>query len=201
MDYTRIRRNLESRGYIVSLFPTAEEAVAYMDCAVNGKTIGFGGSVTTEEMGLYDVLSEHNTVFHHWHVKPGESVATTQMQAQRADIYISSVNGIAETGEIVNIDGTGNRVGSIMYGHQRVYLLIGKNKIAPTYEEALHRARNVAAPKNAQRLGKKTPCAPKADRCYDCASPDRICRVLSVLWENPVGTQIEILLIDEELGY
>jgi hypothetical protein len=111
------------------------------------------------------------------------------------------VNALSENGEIVNIDATGNRVASIFYGHDLVYLLIGENKIEPDYDSALYRARNVAAPLNAKRLGKKTPCAVKADKCYNCNSPDRICRALSVLWEKPMAAEIEVLLIHENLGY
>ena len=117
------------------------------------------------------------------------------------DVYISSVNGVAESGEIINIDGNGNRVAGIMYGHKKVYLLISENKVAKDYESALFRARNIAAPLNAVRLGKKTPCAVKGDRCYNCSSPDRICNELSVLWKKPYGCAYEVILIHDNLGY
>ena len=108
---------------------------------------------------------------------------------------------MAETGELVNIDGTCNRIASSVYGHKRVYFVVGVNKIEPDYDRALWRARNVAAPKNAQRLGRKTPCAVKADRCYDCKSPERICRGLSVIWGRPTPVEtMEVVLIGEELG-
>ena len=87
-----------------------------------------------------------------------------------------------------------------MFGHETVYLVVGSNKLAPDYESALWRARNIAAPKNAQRLGKKTPCAMKADRCYDCKSPDRICRGLVTLWSPMLDMAAEVLLVDEDLG-
>jgi hypothetical protein len=125
----------------------------------------------------------------------------TRSAATRAQVYLSSVNGISEQGEIVNIDNTGNRVAAISYGPEEVFLIAGKNKVAPDFEAALHRARNVAAPLNAKRLNRKTPCAVKADRCYDCKSPDRICRNLSVLWTKPAGAHYTVVLIDEELGY
>lgn len=115
-------------------------------------------------------------------------------------MYLSSVNALAETGEIVNIDGAGNRVASTLYGHKKVYLIISRNKLAADYDGALWRARNVAAPKNAQRLNRKTPCAIKGDRCYDCKSPDRICCGLVVLWRPMMGQDIEIILVDEDLG-
>ena len=91
---------------------------------------------------------------------------------------------------------------STVFGHRRVYFVVGSNKIAPDYDAALWRARNIASPKNAQRLGKKTPCAVKGDRCYDCQSPERICRALTVLWEKPQGIEhMEIVLVEQELGY
>ena len=117
------------------------------------------------------------------------------------DMYVTSVNGLAETGELVNIDGIGNRVAGTLFGHRKVWFVVGRNKLAPTYEEALWRARNIGAPKNAQKLHKKTPCAVRADRCYDCKSPDRICRGLVVLWEAISGMEMEVVLIDEELGF
>lgn len=115
--------------------------------------------------------------------------------------YLLSANGIAETGEIINIDGAGNRVASAIYGHKKVWIVAGKNKLAPTYDEALWRARNIAAPKNAQRLRAKTPCAVRADHCYDCKSPGRICRALTVLWGAMMGSDMEVVLVNEDLGY
>ena len=100
------------------------------------------------------------------------------------------------------IDGTGNRVAATLYGRKKVYFIIGVNKIAPDFESALWRARNIASPKNAQRIGVRTPCAVKGDKCYDCSSPDRGCRALVVLWEKPRNVEVmEVLLIDQELGY
>ena len=157
--------------------------------------------MTLEQMGIYESLSKHNQVFWHHRTPEGKTDAQVRMAANAAEIYISSVNGLAETGEIINIDNNCNRVAAIFYGHQKVYLIIGRNKIAKDYEAALHRARNIAGPLNARRLKKKTPCAVKADKCYDCNSPDRICRGLSVLWKKPMAGEFEVLLIDEELGY
>ena len=129
------------------------------------------------------------------------TVIETRTAAAQAEIYISSVNGISEQGEIVNIDNTGNRVAAISYGPSKVYLVVGANKVAIDYESALFRARNIAAPLNAKRLNRKTPCAAHADKCYDCNSPERICRNLSVLWNKPTGAEYEVILISEELGY
>ena len=121
--------------------------------------------------------------------------------ATGAQVYLTSVNGAAETGELINIDGTGNRVASGLFGHEKVYFIVGRNKVAPDYDAALWRARNIAAPKNAQRLGRNTPCAAKGDRCYDCKSPERICRALVVYWEKPGSMDMEVVLVDEDLGY
>ena len=115
-------------------------------------------------------------------------------------MYLTSVNALAETGELVNIDGTGNRVAATLFGHEKVFFVIGRNKLAPTCDEAVWRARNVAAPQRAKQLGKKTPCAVKCDRCYDCKSPERICRGLAVLWGPMMGMAAEVLLVDEDLG-
>ena len=192
----RAAASLEKRGYRVRTFATKEEAADYLDGAIDGTTVGVGGSQTIQQMGLYDRLARHNDIHWHWVGGPGEREA-----AMTAKVYLTSANGLAETGEIVNIDGAGNRVASTLYGHEKVYFVIGRNKLAPTCEEALWRARNIAAPKNAQRLNCKTPCAVKGDRCYDCKSPGRICRGLVVLWEAMMGMEMEVVLVDEELGY
>ena len=193
--FDTVKKNLEDRGFSVRTFATAAEAAAYLNEAIDGKTVGFGGSVTLKDMGLYELLGSHNEVHWHWVNGPEERKAAVQTQ-----VYLSSANGLAETGEIINIDGGGNRVASTLYGHEKVYLVIGRNKLAPTYDEALWRARNIASPKNAQRLGRKTPCALKGDRCYDCKSPDRICRGLVVLWGPMMGMETEVILVDEDLG-
>ena len=131
----------------------------------------------------------------------GQNKDELRMLARNTDVYLTSANGLAETGEIINIDGAGNRVSESIFGHKKVYFVIGKNKLAEDYDKALWRARNIAGPKNAQRLGRKTPCAAKADRCYNCSSPDRICKVLSVFWGAPMGADCEVVLIKEDLGY
>ena len=198
-DFSRVKQNLEARGFRVSVFATAAEAADYLDSAIDNTSVGFGGSVTLEQMGLYERLERHDRV--NWHWRPTVDGADARQAAMTAEHYITSVNGLAETGELINIDGTGNRVASTLYGHKKVWFVVGRNKLAPTYEEALWRARNIAAPKNAQRLKRKTPCAVKADHCYDCKSPERICRGLVVLWEAFGSMEMEVVLVDEALGY
>ena len=196
-DFTTVKKNLESKRFRVSTFATAEEAADYLDRSIDGVSVGIGGSVTAEQMGLYEKLSGHNRVFWHW--RP-ESAEDPRREAMTADMYITSVNGMAETGELINIDGNGNRGASSLYGHKKVWFIVGRNKLAPTYEAAVYRARNVAAPQRARQLGKKTPCAVKADRCYDCRSPERVCRALVTLWGPMLGMETEVLLVDEDLG-
>lgn len=201
MNFETVQKRLEERGYRVSCFESANEAVEYLDTQIDRKTVGFGGSMTLEEIGLYDRLASHNRVNWHQRIPQGKTSKEVRTEANAAQIYVSSVNGLAETGEIINIDGNCNRVASIFYGHEKVYLVVGENKLAKDYDSALYRARNVAAPLNAKRLGMKTPCAVKADRCYDCKSPERICRGLSVLWSKPMTGEFEVILIGEQLGY
>lgn len=193
--------NLRKRGFSVAYFDTAAEAADYLDRSIDGKTVGVGGSVTLQEMGLYDKLSTHNRMFWHWYAPQNVPMQETHRMAATAQVYLSSANAIAATGEILNIDGTGNRVASTLYGHEKLYIVAGENKIAENYDAALWRARNIASPKNAQRLVKKTPCALKGDKCYDCSSPERICRGLVVLWEPMLSTETEIILVGESLGY
>ena len=196
MAFEAVKENLEKRGYTVKVFATGAEAAAYLNSEIDGVTVGIGGSGTVKNIGAYELLSEHNTVYWHWITEPNEA----RRNAMNTDVYLTSVNALAESGEMVNIDGAGNRVASTLFGHKKLYFVIGRNKLAEDFDKALWRARNVAAPKRAQSMGKNTPCALKADRCYNCKSPERICRGLTVLWAPMMGTKAEILLIDEDLG-
>ena len=193
-NFDLLTANLEQLGYTARCFDTATQAADYLDSQLDGQTVAFGGSVTLRDMGLYPRLAAHNRCLWHWE-------QGTLEEARHADVYITSANGVAETGEIINIDGNGNRVASSLFGHKKVYFVIGANKIAPDYDTALWRARNIAAPKNAQRLKKNTPCAAQGDRCYNCKSPDRICRALTVFWAKPTANPVEVILVRQELGY
>ena len=201
MDFTTVEKNLNDRGFQVTIFENQEEAVKYLETQINGQTVGFGGSVTLEQMGLYEALQSHNQVFWHWRIPEGKTGQEVKQAAAAAKVYISSVNALAKTWEIINIDGNCNRVSSIFYGHEKVYLILGENKIEEDYERALYRARNTAAPRNAKRLRINTPCAQKGEKCYDCKSPDRICRGLSVLWEKPTSGEFEVILVCQDLGF
>lgn len=196
-----VKVHLEKKGYCVSRFETKSEAEMYLCSQIQNTSVGFGGSMTLQEMGLYESLSQNNSVFWHW--KATDALTSDDMvkKADMAEVYLTSVNALAETGEIVNIDADCNRVASSVHGHQKVYFIVGRNKLAPSCEAAVWRARNVAAPMNARRLMRKTPCAVKADRCYDCTSPDRICKNLSILFEKPLVGNYEVILIHESLGF
>ena len=124
----------------------------------------------------------------------------TVAKANAAEVYISSANAITEDGEILNIDGRGNRLAAQVYGDKRLYIVAGVNKICPDFPSALDRARNQAAPPNCARLNLNTPC--RADgKCHDCHSPSRICNALLVHWAPMRGMDTEVVLINEELGY
>ena len=198
-DINKLRENLEKFGYKVSYYETGAEAAAAIAGALHGTTVGIGGSKTVEALGLYDLLSKDNQVFWHWK----QPVAEARANSQAAAVYLTSANAVAETGEILNIDGDGNRLAASTYGKDKVYIIIGVNKITPDYESALYRARNVAAPLNARRLTRKTPCAMGEEvKCYNCSSPERICHGLSVFWRKMNGVQeCEVVIINEELGY
>ena len=199
MNVQRAMDSLTREGFAVRYFDTAKEAADYLCESISGKTCGIGGSVTIEQMGLYERLCEHNTVYWHWKTNDKE----THIAAASAQVYLCSANAIAETGEIVNIDGSGNRVAATLYNHERVVFVVGVNKIAQDYESAVFRARNVAAPLNTRRLGLKTPCAVgKEIKCYNCASKDRICcGVVTLLWPMRSVKVTEVVLIGESLGY
>ena len=200
MDKNKVIEALNKKGYEVSWFETKEEATAYLEKNIVNSTVGFGDSLTFTQMGLYDVLSKKNIVHdpNQWH---GDEFLEVARKAYDTDYFLTSVNGISEDGVIINIDGTGNRVGSSLFGHKKVFYVLGVNKFAEDTEKAIWRARNIAAPLNAQRIEYKTPCAVKGDHCYDCKSPDRICNSLVVFWRKPWGCDYEIVLVNESLGY
>ena len=194
--FDKAAKNLTARGYSVRIFSTGAEAAAYLDGVLDGVSVGIGGSATVRDIGLYELLEKHNTVYWHWKQEPNGA----RKSAMTADVYLSSANALAETGEIVNMDGNGNRVAGTLFGHKKVYYLIGRNKLTATYEDAVWRVRNVASPKRAQQMNAKTPCAEKADRCYNCLSPGRICHGLVTMLGPTMSMEAEVLLIDEDLG-
>jgi len=200
IDLSILEKNLINKGYTVKIFDDVISANEYLATNIQNKTVGIGGSMTIEEMKTTDLLKVNNTIFWHWHKNENETQDEILLKAQQSDIYLSSVNGMSEDGQIINIDGTSNRISSVLYGHQQVYFILGINKITKTYEEALDRSKNIAAVKNAIRLHKETPCT-KLGKCIDCKHSQRICRSLCVLWEKPDSCPFEVIIIKQELGY
>ena len=200
MDWQKTAENMQARGFTVRHYATGAEAAEALCKELAGCEIGIGGSMTATEMALPEKLEAAGcTVYCRARSWKPEFAA----KANAAPVYISSANGVAESGELVNIDGTGNRVAATLYGPQKVYFIVGINKLAPDLEKAIWRARNVASPLNAKRLGRKTPCAMAQEmRCYDCKSPERICRGMTVHMGPMKGVgETVVVLIDEELGY
>ena len=188
---------LRKNGFEVTRFATGAEAADYIGRSLRGKTVGIGGSMSVRALNIYDHIRDGNTVY--WHmVEPGDE---TMVKASSAQVYITSANAISEEGYIINIDGRGNRVAGTLMRKEKVYLVAGRNKFCGPFQEALDRARNQAAPPNARRLECRTPCVMDG-RCHDCSSPDRICNALVVLWRKPFWCEsMEILAVDEELGF
>ncbi|MGM9547831.1 MAG: lactate utilization protein [Oscillospiraceae bacterium] len=197
-DLEKTRKNLENRGFRAHVFATGAEAADYLAQTLHNTCIGIGGSVTIDEIGVYDRLSADNDVIWRWKKPTPDS----RERGAAAETFLCSANGVSETGEIVNIDGYGNRVAPTSYGPQRVFLVVGKNKIAPDLNGAIDRARNIAAPLNARRLNRHTPCAVGEPRCHDCRSPEKICGVMTVFFMPPTSIkEFHVLLVNEDLGY
>lgn len=197
-DMEKTGKNLEGRGFRVHRFASGAEAAEFLVQTLHGTSIGIGGSVTIDTLGVYDRLCGSNEVFWHWKNHAPE----TRERAGKAETYLCSANGVSENGEIVNIDGFGNRVAGTIYGPERVFLVVGRNKIAPDLNGAIDRARNIAAPLNARRLNRHTPCAVGEPRCHDCRSPEKICGVMTVFFMPPTSIkEFHVILVDEDLGY
>ena len=197
-DLEKTGKNLERRGFRVHRFASGAEAAEFLVQTLHGTSIGIGGSVTIDTLGVYDRLCGSNEVFWHWKNHAPE----TRERAGKAETYLCSANGVSENGEIVNIDGFGNRVAGTIYGPERVFLVVGRNKIAPDLTGAIDRTRNIAAPLNARRLNRHTPCAVGEPRCRDCRSPEKICGVMTVFFMPPTSIkEFHVILVDEDLGY
>ena len=195
MNLEKTIRNLQLRGFSVQHFATGAEAAAYLSEQIRDTAVGIGGCKTADQLGLYEKLSENNTVYWHWR-EPGWE---TLDKANHAAVYITSANAMTEDGQILNIDGRGNRLAGQVFGRKKVYYVVGSNKICPDFESALYRARNTAAVENCKRFPNKPPCQAD-DQCHDCRSPERICRALLVTWMPMMDMETEVILIDEAYG-
>ena len=199
---TSLRRN----GFEALYLPTVEEAVSKVVGMVpEGSIVGIGGSVTLREMGLLKALEERGVeLADHWEARKrgasGEEVMRIRRLHLNSDVFITSTNAITETGELINVDGTGQRVAAMIFGPKKVIVVAGVNKIVGDLDEGLWRASNVASPMNAKRLSRKTPCVTTGE-CSDCDSPERICNITTVIHRRPRSTDLTVILVGKELGY
>lgn len=165
-------------------------------------TVGLGGSVGVRELGLPQLLKAKGAILlDHWQEGlTAEEILDLRLRHLTCDLFLSGINAVTERGEIVNMDGIGNRVGAMTFGPGRVVLVAGYNKIVPDVSAALDRIKRVAAPMNARRMGLSLPCA-ETGYCHDCQSDMRICRVLSIVERRPSTTDTAVYLLAEQLGY
>lgn len=198
MNLENTLKNFEKNGFKTRHFSTPNELQEFLKSEIRGMSVGMGGSVSLSQLGVYETLKDSNQVY--WHAI--DKSPETFEKASLAQVYILSANALTENGEIVNIDGRGNRVSGAIFGanRQKVLYICGTNKIKENLEKAMWRAKNIAAPKNAQRLGLKTPCAIKADKCYNCMSPQRICRATTII-NRPTSAETTIIIVDGDWGY
>ncbi len=207
MDLEKTIKSLEKKLYKVSVFDSAKDAADYLDSEIDGKVVGFGDSRTMIDMELYDRLSAHNTVYDPYQGKDNDEFLEIAKKTLLTDVFLTSVNAMAETGEMINIDGTGNRVAGSLFYHDKVFFIVGTNKIEPDAEKALWRARNVAAPKNSLKYDLPTPCVAHYKKtgelkCFDCLSPERICNGI-ITYHRKMNDidEVEVVLIKEEMGF
>lgn len=194
---------LKDHGFDAHLVSTVEEARDLILNMVSGyETFGFGGSHTTRSLGVMEILkAEGKTVFDHWEGGlSGEKNRQVRLAQGRSDCFICSANAVSATGEIVNVDGVGNRTAAMTFGPKKVILVAGMNKVRPDLPAALERIKEVAGPMRAKSLNLETPCA-KTGVCSDCNAPQRICEVTTILHRKPWMTDISVILVNESLGY
>lgn len=203
MSAQRCVENLKNHGFDAHYFQTGGQAkTAILKMVEKYHTFGFGGSDTTRSLDLVKELSlQDNTIFDHWvkghNLEQDMEIRKKQLQA---DCFFTSANAIAETGEIINVDGVGNRTGAMCFGPRKVMIVAGMNKVCPTLDTALNRIREKAAPMRAKSLGMDTPCA-KTGVCHDCNAPQRICRITVIMHRRPAMTDVSVILIGEDFGF
>ncbi len=192
---------LNQKGFSAFYAETREEAVSVaMSLVGNGDVISFGGSITTDSLGVIRKLEDAgHSVIDRTKAKCREEYIEIMRQALLCDTFITGCNAISADGTLVNIDGTGNRVAAMTFGPKSVIILAGVNKITADLDSAHHRARNVAAPTNAQRFDINTPCK-KDGLCHSCSCPDSICTyIVETRASKPAG-RIKVIIIGEEIG-
>ena len=198
----RVVKALEARNMEAYYAETREEAVRRaLELIPEGSTINMGGSATVRECGLTDAVCCGNYIFYDRdRAETPEEKTEIALKAFTCDWYLGSVNAMTEDGVIVNVDGNANRIAAYAFGPKNVLLIVGMNKVVKTEEDAMHRARNEAAPINAQRFGIDTPCV-KNGSCFDCKSPECICCQIMITRFSRIPKRIKVILVDENLGF
>lgn len=196
-------KNLTQNGFDAIFAPGIEEAKAIiLERFSTYETYGVGGSDTIRKIGILDEFrAMGKTVYDHWQagLSP-EKELETRLNQGRCDCFFCSANGISLTGEIVNVDGMGNRNNAMTFGPKKVVIVAGMNKMAEDLPAAIKRVHDIAAPMRAKSLGMETPCA-KTGICSDCHSPQRICRITTILHRRPVLTDTSVVLVNDSLGF
>jgi len=199
----KVAEALEKNGFTAAYFPDRASAAAHLIGLVpDGASVGFGGSMTIKAMDIEQRLTQKGcTLFDHGKagLTPEERTALRRKQLS-AGVFLCSSNAVTMQGELVNVDGTGNRVAAMMFGPERVIVAVGTNKLVNTLEEAHARIKTVAAPVNNKRINTPNPCV-QAGECMDCRSKSRICNLTTIIHRRPPLTDIHVLVIGEELGY
>jgi L-lactate utilization protein LutB len=194
--------NLDKHGFDAHFAADAEAArTRALALAAGCESVGFGGSATTRALGLPEAFRRMGrTVYDHW--APPESMTDLDVRlAQgRCDGFFCSANAVSATGEVVNVDGVGNRNNAMTFGCPKVVIIAGINKVTPSLEAALGRIREIAAPMRAKSLGMETPCA-ETGYCSDCNAPQRICRITTILHRKPMMTDVSVIIVNEALGF
>lgn len=182
-------------------YENSEAAVQALLEEINDQvTVGVGGSVTVNDLEIPQKLAARgNKVLFHWLEPDPGMKAETRKKAGRADVYLCSTNALTEQGQLVNIDGVGNRVTAMIFGPQKVIVICGVNKLVKNIDEALERIKTTAY-KNARRLNLATPCAVTGE-CNDCDSPERMCNVTTIIEKKPGATELKVMIIGEDLGF
>ena len=198
----KLKGNLEKRN-IELIFLEKKELLEEKigEFIKNGDTVSFGGSTTLEETGILDFFRRGNHNFLDRDAcKTREEKDEVYRKAYFADHYFLSANAVTLDGEIMNVDGYGNRISAMIFGPKQVFIIIGINKLVKNLKEAEERIKLYAGPMDAKKLDKKTPCVSTGE-CMDCKSPDRICNKYLVYRREPIPNRMKIILINEVLGY
>ena len=171
-----------------------------MELIPDGVTIGWGGAMSAQQIGLFDAMRNRNvTLLDRDKAADAQERGALMKRSLMADVFLTGANALSLDGQMVNIDGNGNRVAAIVYGPDSVIVIAGMNKVMDSLEQAVDRARTVAAPANAQRFNIATPCK-AAGSCHNCTSPDCICNQLLITRHCRPAGRIKFILVGEDLG-